>query len=862
MITLWKTYEMRDFEELEAKGQQRLKGHVKREPEAFATENAAQFHDFIQLFMNKFGMRVNGDPADLLKVMKTRGFDNFRDFVEKVNDPSFGLGGKIIPAPDWLKDVDFSHLRKLDDLTIGESRSLWETLVALDKLGKATKTIDIKGDKQTVSEIIEKMVDQAKETGPIIDVPLGGPEKARGHKWRLFDATTMMPERWFNRLDFDNPRGVFNQYFSRLFTESANHYDALRKQYGKIFRELMEANKIDLKETLDAPVVLKQVGRDFTNWTRENLLALMFNMGNKTNWTKMYKGRGLTDEQGNMLWNYVMKNARPEEWKFVSEFGDKIFNDIKSGLIDPVYLKLSGFPPRNIQVWDVVTPHGTFKGWYYPLLRDRMAMGKGSKTGAMETLDGDDYHSIEIPNPHAKERTGALYELSLNMQDLASRIDKMLYDGAFRENYGIMRSLWEDPRLKNVLKQRQGKERTDAIDAFFDRMGNHDTFNSAAAREASQMNEFLRQNIMSFYVGFNISTVLKHGPTAFVNSARRIGPLNLMRGYSYLLKNNDVAGESWNDFVNRQEEIQRRSRDMAERFGGVYKDYTQSTWPEAIRNWGSKPVAFVDMLSSKAEFLGAYLKALDEGQTEAEAIFEASRSVRYSHGTTAPTNTPLIATGTGLHAWATSLYHFFGTMLQNRMEIAFMLNRMYRLGREGELKQAANLLPVVMGDVFAYIVFPTMIEEYATGLGREDRRGLAQRLTWATVGGLGNAVPYARDILHALEYGVHQSGGLADSAIQPLQQMYKDVSDAVNGKKNIYNAKYAGNLIQDIINVAGYTHGVPREVGNAAKYGWNVSTGVEVPHTGIFRHDFPDWFEWGDVARGFTHGSQKMSKIK
>ena len=187
---------------------------------------------------------------------------------------------------------------------------------------------------------------------------------------------------------------------------------------------------------------------------------------------------------------------------------------------------------------------------------------------------------------------------------------------------------------------------------------------------------------------------------------------------------------------------------------------------------------------------------------------------------------------------------------------------MYRLGREGELRQAANILPVLMADVFCYTVMPTVIEEVVTGLGREDRRGWGQRLLWGTFGGLANAVPYARDIVHSLEYGVDQGGGLASSAIQPMQQAVRDVQQALEGKKNIYNAKYAGNLIQDIINLTAYKYGTPREVGNIAKYGWNVSTGVEVPHSGVFRHDFPDWFEWGDVARGLTHGSQKMSKVK
>lgn len=285
---------------------------------------------------------------------------------------------------------------------------------------------------------------------------------------------------------------------------------------------------------------------------------------------------------------------------------------------------------------------------------------------------------------------------------------------------------------------------------------------------------------------------------------------------------------------------------------------TQGTLRERIIEWGSKPVAFSDMLSAYPTWLGTYLKAMDQGLDFGEARFEADRAVRYAHGSTAPTNLPEIATGGGIHAWITSLYHFFGTMLQNRMEIAFKLNDMYNLGRQAELRRAAAILPAVVADVFAYVVWPTAVEEYVTGLGRDDRRGWGQRLFWASAGGLANSAIYARDIVHALEYGVNQEGGLADSALQPLQQAWRDVDTAIKGKKQIYNAKYAGNLIQDIINLTTYKFGTPREVGNLAKYGWDYETGVEVPRTGLMK----DWYQWGDVGRGLTHGSQKMSVVR
>ena len=246
-------------------------------------------------------------------------------------------------------------------------------------------------------------------------------------------------------------------------------------------------------------------------------------------------------------------------------------------------------------------------------------------------------------------------------------------------------------------------------------------------------------------------------------------------------------------------------------------------------------------------WIAAYEKARDEGQDHGEAVFEADRAVRFAHGSTSITNLPRIARGRGIHAWFTSLYGFFGTMMQNRMDLAYEVNDTWKLMENRKMTEAAKMIPLIVADTFAYVIWPTFIEELVTGFWTDDHRGWGQRLAWGTAAGLASSVIYARDLVHTLEYGVDGGGGMLGSALQPLRQITGDVAD---GKQTLSRQR-SGRIIQDIGYLAGVFGGLPKEVSNAAKFGYD---------TYVVNRDHPRTF--GDYFRGWTKGDPKARKVK
>src|SRR5258708_7018171 len=182
------------------------------------------------------------------------------------------------------------------------------------------------------------------------------------------------------------------------------------------------------------------------------------------------------------------------------------------------------------------------------------------------------------------------------------------------------------------------------------------------------------------------------------------------------------------------------------------------------------------------------------------AIDVANRAVRRAHGSTAITNLPaLVRSGGPMHSWLTTLFGFFGTMLQRRVEIMHQLNDVYKLGQAGEIKNAAGAIPSMVTNFMVYYVWPTIVEEYVTGLTTDDRRGWGSHLFFGAMTGLGSSFIYIRDIVHSLVTGHEPGVGLISSPLHDASRLMRDVRQ---GKK-MFNREHIGNLVGDSLTVFG-----------------------------------------------------------
>jgi hypothetical protein len=324
----------------------------------------------------------------------------------------------------------------------------------------------------------------------------------------------------------------------------------------------------------------------------------------------------------------------------------------------------------------------------------------------------------------------------------------------------------------------------------------------------------------------------------------------MLWAYKNLWLDQAPGGKTWWNFaLEHSEELQSRERNWQDTFGATQNDiYGKSSAREKILQWGSWPVAMSDKLSAVPLWVARFDKSISEGSSFGEARDLADYSVRTQHGSTAITNQPLLVQGGGpLHGWLTSVYGFFGTVMQRRIELAHQLNDMYKLGKEGEIAKAGAAMPTTFKNIMVYVVLPTAIEEYVTGLSTEDRQGYGTHMTKAAVRGLSSSFLYLRDLAYGITTSHDASIGLLSS---PVNDTMKSVRDVMKGRAAI-NRQHAGKTVQDFITTFGEASGMaPKEFANIARFGIDYANREAHPKA------VSDWL------RGLTRGTEKKREEK
>src|SRR5258708_16519141 len=400
------------------------------------------------------------------------------------------------------------------------------------------------------------------------------------------------------------------------------------------------------------------------------------------------------------------------------------------------------------------TPFGDYAGWYHPLIRDPIREQKTTaKQRGGHVYDNNDYGHATIANGYTKTRTGAVYPLSLNLDMVPIRMMQMIHDIAFRQSVIETEKTFNDVPFRTAVTKHYGEHYSDGLMPYLKGIAGAESIDSKAMADAKRTSEFLRQNVISAYIGFNPYTAMKHGPTALVLSMREVGIGNFMRAMSQLYMKSEEIGLNNRDFVDKwSEEVGRRQRRWQEAIAGLHKDVMGlGSLREKILEAGSWLVAQSDMISVRPTWLAKFQEVRKEQAERGEddmrlAIDVANRAVRRAHGSTAITNLPaLVRSGGPMHSWLTTLFGFFGTMLQRRVEIMHQLNDVYKLGQAGEIKNAAGAIPSMVTNFMVYYVWPTIVEEYVTGLTTDDRRCWRPRLFFGTMIRLASLFIYIRD---------------------------------------------------------------------------------------------------------------------
>lgn len=781
------------------------------------------YTNWIHDILGRTGNSVKRSVQDLQEALSRGEQKTLADFVNYKTSHDL----REVAVAEFLQDPAFKA--KVDDLTVNDFRSLHDAVKSLAKNGRDEQKIIKAGEEADLAEVKGKMIEAIRrfsEKEYDTEGKRVGGSGAVGKIARGILVAHLQVETVFNRLDRFDPRGVFNQYVLRDLVEGVNHSAKLEREFSKKLGAI--ADGADLKEVIPTSPFVSPFKKDLPvdqqpplQMSRKNLRAVLLNAGSRGNLFKMAKGYGV--EPADVM-NWLHQYATKEDW----DWGQKIWDMLEEihQLSNTMYRSMSGVEPEGIQIDGVQTPHGDYRGGYYPLIR-HPTYGedvKLYKTG----LEGEGYVRATTPAGYTKARTGATYPLSLDLDSFPNQLKQMIHDISLRPAVVNAGKILYDKGLHAEMVKHLGKEYADMFIPWLRDVANTQNYISATAKEFNWWSDFARQNAITTLVGLNPGTFLKHTPTALISSMAEVGPIKFLTAmHSWLTVNKETGEKNWQFALKNSEELQRRSRNWVETMGGgqrVLEGDTSNfmTLRDTVAQIASKPIAMGDMLSALPTWFAKYSDEMAEHGVHGDAVFAADKAVRQAHGSSAITSRSQVARSrSALASWMTGFFTFFNDLMNRQVETVWRAGNALDLVKEGEHAEALAQVPKLAGRLFAYVIAPAMIEELVSPMTNDKKESWGKTAAKSLLFTLSSSWVGARDIVSAALNGRDPSAGLLASFYKSGTDAFRDFTAPKQKPENII--KHSTQLIGMLTGL------VPAQVGRTVEFGYGVNKGTERP---------------------------------
>jgi len=362
-------------------------------------------------------------------------------------------------------------------------------------------------------------------------------------------------------------------------------------------------------------------------------------------------------------------------------------------------------------------------------------------------------------------------------------------------------------------------------------IANAKNYTGANQAAAAQWITWFRTNMVGTFVGLNPGTIEKHTVTALANSIKEVGGVAFRDADASLYNDNGRGETNWAFAMRTFDELQRRHQNFMETVSGAQETALgEAGLRETMLQFGTKPVAFFDLLSAVPTALAAYKTTLDGGGSLGDAVYAGNRAVRRAHGSTAITSRSAIQRD---YPSVAILYNFMSRMAQYQYEYAWQARDM--LTGQAQGKKAEYSKNIMIG-LFTSVFFVGLVDTIVSDVDEKD--------TWESVAGkslaTGIAAPWigAREAMHAMTHKSDPMLGAGSSELKIITDAFR----AFERKDLGLSQDRLGKTVKHVNNLIGLATGLTNaEVGNLAEYLSDLRNG-KVQNTGT------NW--WRGLRRG------------
>ena len=725
-----------------------------------------------------------------------------------------------------------------------------ETMLALDEtvqqimhLGRLKQTLLDGKERREFDALVKEAQDGAGniKQKPPRDLMEPGWWDAVKSGAALADAILLKMETVFDWLDGGNSNGVFNRIAFRPIADAqAREQDMLKDYYGRI-KALFEAVPGNVSKRWQDQVVLPFTNRETglpERMKRHQLIAAALNTGNAGNLQRLTDGHGWNAPA---LLDYLGQELSADEWAFVQGVWDTI--DTLWPEIETLEKRVNGVAPERVEATEIVTPHGTVRGGYYPVIYDSSRSYQQEEHRA-----ASDNSLFEANAIRATTRSGSTKARAekvnapvlLDLGVINRHLGEVIHDITHREAVMQAWKFLTNERVMRAVDGALGVAIRQQFKPWVKFVANSWAMERAGNEGFGKWIGKLRANATAVGMGLRVTTMLTQ-IAGYSNSIEVVGEA----AFSQALARTTASPVETTRFVLQNSGEVRHRMDTLDRDLRTEINRMAATAPVKgihaltdAKRFFYHGIGYMDRMVVIPTWIAAYNSAIAAGMDHDDAVYAGDKAVRVSQGAGSPKDLAAIQRGTG--SWGKALQLM--TMFYSYFSAEYQRQRTLARDATGQDIRRPRNLPRLAARAWWLLVVPPLLTELLKGVatgngGPDDDEWWAE---WVMRKLLSNAIgpiPLARDVFEPA-WNAARGAGWTGTSISPLQRTLESTVNTARDAGKIARGEETKHATKDMLETAGYFTGlVPGQVASATQFLVDVGNGDADPQS------FADWRE-------------------
>lgn len=503
-------------------------------------------------------------------------------------------------------------------------------------------------------------------------------------------------------------------------------------------------------------------------------------------------------------------------------------------MLAEVNRRTKGFEPPKIEASPLVLKLASgesvvFEGGYFPLERDTRT---GSMPGKFDRIDSTEEGSrppqrtLATNTGSSKARTGGKYPVDLSRGSEVTTVKSTIHDICYRETMLDFRKILNDEDIYRNMVERLGDTNVRLLREFL----------QACANPYGNKTAYMAENLFTKAANAlrNIATntaIMLNFKTAMQNFSNILLYGNSVEGFTHadafraLYRGFTGEGRAEVDAICAKSVFMRERMEVPDvTLRDIQNRSDLNSIEKKTLKYGAMLLGYTDMMTAKPVFAEAYMKKINEGKTEQEALDFANAVIRRTLGSSRIHDVSSLQRGSGLFRLFTMFQGFFNTQFNQWDREAHIAKRLWNSGEKKEM--AERLIAFVTAKWLGVCLLNVAIAELSLTAPfekdkKDDWNNLAKELInypLSMGGPVGQAANVGvQNLLGMRNYGYRLTAaqGLIDRGFTVARR----INDVVEGKKE------PSELAEQVAYVGGAWLGIPSGIFNIIFNGIDIAAG-------------------------------------